>query len=128
MNLLLYAMRHELPNEDHMRFLSKSEVLVEIGDDLADYADDVDHNAFNVYRCFLALYGPERGQNELLAFIRAAEAEYAAELGRLEQPLATRWRQRCTAVQRHGAGSERGPGGGVWELPTPLDERRQTQA
>jgi len=122
MNLLLYAMRHEPVNENHMRFLAKSEVLVEIGDDLVDYSDDVEHNAFNVYRCFLAIYGPDKGQSELLQFIREAEAEYAAELSKLEESFATRWRERCAAVQRHGAGSERGPGGGVWDLPAPLDE------
>ena len=41
MNLLLYIMRGEEPNEEHMNFLATSEILVEIGDDLVDYFDDV---------------------------------------------------------------------------------------
>ena len=42
MNLLLYVMRGEEPNEAHMDFLATSEVLVEIGDDLVDYFEDVE--------------------------------------------------------------------------------------
>eukprot|EP00439_Symbiodinium_sp_Y106_P081759 s367_g20.t2 len=56
MNLLLYIMRGEEPNEEHMNFLATSEILVEIGDDLVDYFDDVERNSFNLYRCFLAMF------------------------------------------------------------------------
>ncbi|CAJ1444669.1 unnamed protein product [Effrenium voratum] len=51
MNLLLYRMRGEEPNEAFMDFLVTSEVLVEIGDDLVDYYEDVERNSFNIYRC-----------------------------------------------------------------------------
>jgi len=131
LNLLLYAMRHTEPDPGHMRFLAASELLVEIGDDLTDYDDDVMSNSFNVYRCFLAMHGPECGPQELMRFIRQAEAEYASELSRLTPTLAASWQQRCQAKRRHGAGSERGPGGGDWELPPPVDEntvRKQQQS
>eukprot|EP00747_Dinoflagellata_sp_TGD_P183631 gnl/TRDRNA2_/TRDRNA2_38623_c0_seq1.p1 gnl/TRDRNA2_/TRDRNA2_38623_c0~~gnl/TRDRNA2_/TRDRNA2_38623_c0_seq1.p1 ORF type:complete len:367 (+),score=72.52 gnl/TRDRNA2_/TRDRNA2_38623_c0_seq1:51-1151(+) len=122
MNLLLYSMRRAEPNENHLSFLAASEVLVEIGDDLADYAEDVERNSFNVYRCFLALYGHEDGPRELMKFIGDAEAGYAAALARLDSQSAASWKARCEAVKRHGSGSERGPGGGNWELPDPIDE------
>lgn len=122
MNLLLYGLRHVEPNEEHLAFLATSEVLVEVGDDLADYEDDVRSNSFNVYRCLLAAHGRERGPGELRRFLHSAEAAHAAALARLEPALAERWRRRCGAAKRHGAGSERGPGGGAWALPPPLEE------
>lgn len=122
LNLLLYRMTHTEPDEAHMEFLATSELLVEVGDDLVDYDEDVRTNSFNIYRCFLALHGVEHGQQELMRFIAAAEEEYSTALSRLSSPLAERWRQRCEGVRRHGAGSERGPGGGKWELPPPLEE------
>ncbi|CAE8593278.1 unnamed protein product [Polarella glacialis] len=123
MNLLLYAMRGEEHNEEHMEFLATSEVLVELGDDLTDYAEDAEKNSFNVYRCFLAIYGPDEGPLELSRYIQALESKYAAALKRLEPSLAERWLQRGEASLRHGAGSERGAGGGSWEIPSPIDER-----
>ena len=49
---------------------AQTELLVELGDDLADYEDDVAANSFNVYRCFLAMYGEQDGQAQLTAFIQ----------------------------------------------------------
>lgn len=122
LNLVLYALRREEPDPHHMDFLGKSEVLVELGDDLADYTQDVEANTFNTYRCFVALYGPERASLELTQFIHELEADYAAALARLDPTLACSWRKRCEAVTRHGTGSDRGPGGGRWDIPTPCDE------
>ena len=42
-------------NARHLRFLRAHELLIEIGDDLADYEDDVLARSFNVYRLFLTL-------------------------------------------------------------------------
>lgn len=122
MNLLLYAMRGEEPNKEHLQFLAASEKLVELGDDLTDYTEDVQRNSFNVYRCFIALYGPERGRENLSAWIKVLESEYAEALQKLSPELASEWKRRCETVQRHGAGSERGPGGGEWILPEPIGE------
>jgi len=122
MNLLLYSMRCAPPDEEHLKFLAASEVLVEVGDDLTDYAEDVERNSFNVYRCFLALYGADRGPEEMRSFIGSAEAVYAQALARLDTATAQAWQRRCQEAKRHGLGSERGPGGGDWELPEPIDE------
>ena len=69
-----------------MAFLTSSEVLVEVGDDLTDYEENVERNAFNVYRCFLALYGPEQGRQELRSFIAATEGKYSEGLSGLQPP------------------------------------------
>ncbi|XP_017969746.1 PREDICTED: uncharacterized protein LOC18611535 isoform X3 [Theobroma cacao] len=58
LNLLLYQLRGEEVNDLHMEFLSVSEFLVEISDDLFDYEDDVLENNFNILRMFAKVYGP----------------------------------------------------------------------
>ena len=124
MNLLLYKIRGEMPCKEHMEFLATSEVLVEIGDDLVDYYEDIERNSFNIYRCFVALHGPEVAARELRGYIGAAEAAYAAAfaaLQRLDGPLAARWLLRNQASKRHNCGSEQ-PGGANWEIPPAVKE------
>ena len=111
-----------------MAFLATSEILVELGDDLVDYERDIAANTFNTFRCFLALYGQQDGPDKLRTRIRAAEADYAAGLLVLEEHLAALWQRRGTSVRRHGAGSERGAGGGDWVLPPPIDEKSEGSA
>ena len=38
------------PDEALLAFLRLDELLVDIGDDLTDYEDDVEANSFNIYR------------------------------------------------------------------------------
>lgn len=125
MNLLLYKMRGEKPCKEHMDFLATLEILVEIGDDLVDYYEDMERNSFNIYRCFVALHG-DSAQTELRRYISAAEEAYAAAfsaLQRLDEPLAAKWLQRNQASKRHNCGSEK-PGGATWEIPPAVQEMR----
>lgn len=125
MNLLLYQMRGEKPCKEHMDFLATSEILVEIGDDLVDYYEDMERNSFNIYRCFVALHG-DSAQTELRRYISAAEEAYAAAfsaLQELDEPLAAKWLQRNQASKRHNCGSEK-PGGATWEIPPAVQEMR----
>ncbi|PWA69186.1 hypothetical protein CTI12_AA052700 [Artemisia annua] len=57
LNLLLYQLNGRKINETHMEFLSVSEFLVEVSDDLFDYEDDVLENNFNILRMFVRMYG-----------------------------------------------------------------------
>ncbi|GKD48160.1 hypothetical protein Tco_1277136 [Tanacetum coccineum] len=57
LNLLLYQLNGRKINETHMEFLSISEFLVEVSDDLFDYEDDVLENNFNILRMFVRMYG-----------------------------------------------------------------------
>ena len=50
LNLLLYALTRRDPDKRLLEFLALDEQLVDIGDDLVDYEDDVLRNTFNVYR------------------------------------------------------------------------------
>jgi hypothetical protein len=53
---VLHLLLHQLaglgpaPSEALLAFLRVDELLVDIGDDLTDYEDDVADNSFNVYR------------------------------------------------------------------------------
>ncbi|XP_023737869.1 uncharacterized protein LOC111885871 isoform X4 [Lactuca sativa] len=57
LNLLLYQLNGKDINETHMEFLSVSEFLVEVSDDLFDYEDDVLENNFNILRMFVRIHG-----------------------------------------------------------------------
>ena len=50
LNLLLFGLRKRLPQPELLAFLRVDEHLVDIGDDLVDYEDDVLENCFNIYR------------------------------------------------------------------------------
>ncbi|MFS8018139.1 hypothetical protein Hanom_Chr15g01388651 [Helianthus anomalus] len=55
---LVYCFSILKVNETHMEFLSASEFLGEISDDLLD---DVLHNTFNMLRMFIGIYGTSSG-------------------------------------------------------------------
>ena len=48
MNLVLYKILKQNYNDKHLLFLSSHELIIEIGDDLFDYKDDVMKKSFNV--------------------------------------------------------------------------------
>lgn len=50
LNLLLFNLRREPPDERLLAFLQVDELLTDISDDLVDYEDDVLSNAFNIFR------------------------------------------------------------------------------
>jgi len=66
LNLLLYGLRNEPVDVAHYEFLSISELLVEIADDLFDYEEDVGKNTFNVLRMFLYIYGPREAPTRIV--------------------------------------------------------------
>eukprot|EP00271_Cylindrocystis_brebissonii_P003231 TRINITY_DN1399_c0_g2_i1.p1 TRINITY_DN1399_c0_g2~~TRINITY_DN1399_c0_g2_i1.p1 ORF type:complete len:559 (+),score=85.32 TRINITY_DN1399_c0_g2_i1:370-2046(+) len=133
LNLILYQLRGQDVNEEHFEFLALSELLVEIGDDLFDYEEDVLANTFNVLRLFVAHYGPETGPLEMAAFISTKEKEYGAMLERLEPTLKKQFLTRCEEATRQGYEgadrdfSKRTPLG-AWTIPPViLDEEAYRQ-
>ena len=81
----------------------------------------VERNSFNLYRCFLAMYGPDTGPEELRKYIAEAEHRYSTAFRKLDESLAKKWLKQNELLKRHSLGSE-GPQGGTWELPPPVDE------
>merc|ERR1712130_546968 len=78
MNLVLYKIRKTEYNEKHLLFLRSHELIIEIGDDLFDYEDDVIKQSFNVYRMFLKLYPSDTklASLKLSQFISNTEKQY----------------------------------------------------
>ena len=70
LNLLLFGLRKQLPQPELLAFLRVDEHLVDIGDDLVDYEDDVLKNCFNVYRG--ALYCPRSSVGGRCALVWSA--------------------------------------------------------
>ncbi|CAK9197394.1 unnamed protein product [Sphagnum jensenii] len=116
LNLLMYHLQNQLVDEVHFKFLSISELLVEISDDLFDYEEDVVNNSFNILRMFLYIYGSQEGPIMLAKFIGKAEEEYENLLQGLEPTLAAKYRGRCLEAVKEG-GSKSKHVFGSWTIP-----------
>ncbi|XP_042427842.1 uncharacterized protein LOC122015162 isoform X1 [Zingiber officinale] len=116
LNLLLYQLRGEQVNELHMEFLSVSEYLVELADDLYDYEDDVMENSFNVLRMFVRIYGASAAPCMLAQRITDAEKKYECLSRTLDQELSTNYWRRCEEATREG-GLTSGHAFGTWNIP-----------
>ncbi|KAG6397501.1 hypothetical protein SASPL_143669 [Salvia splendens] len=103
LNLLLYQLRGEKVNELHMEFLSISELLVEVSDDLFDYEDDVAENSFNILRMFVNCYGASTAPIVLAKFISEAEEKYDLLFKALDEELSVKYRERCEEATREGS-------------------------
>lgn len=119
LNLLLYEMSNQPVNETHMEFLSASEVLVEISDDLFDYEEDVLHNSFNILRMFVSIFGPSEAPYMLAQVIAEAEEKYRELSEVLDPSLALKYQKRCQQAVVEGGGtcSPSHPMG-LWTIPS----------
>ncbi|XP_007047895.2 PREDICTED: uncharacterized protein LOC18611535 isoform X1 [Theobroma cacao] len=125
LNLLLYQLRGEEVNDLHMEFLSVSEFLVEISDDLFDYEDDVLENNFNILRMFAKVYGPSTAPAMLVAknnvlfqakYITDSEERYDNLLKTLDPQLSSKYKRRCEEATKEG-GKVSGHPLGTWSIP-----------
>ncbi|GAX77630.1 hypothetical protein CEUSTIGMA_g5073.t1 [Chlamydomonas eustigma] len=113
--LILHGLCGAQYNQGLLDFLRMDERLVDIGDDLTDYEDDVEANSFNLYRSYVFLYGSE-APLKLAELISDLESKHGALLVQLPEDYQRHyWR-------RHEAASSE-PGSGKWSFPQPiLDE------
>ncbi|XP_059640314.1 uncharacterized protein LOC132282600 isoform X2 [Cornus florida] len=121
LNLLLYQLRGEKVNELHMEFLSISEFLVEVSDDLFDYEDDVLENNFNILRMFVRIYGTSTAPTMLAKYITDAEKKYKHLLEALDSKLSMNYQRRCEEATREG-GKISGPSLGTWSIPPVIED------
>ncbi|CAM0904399.1 unnamed protein product [Alopecurus aequalis] len=117
LNLMMYRLTGQQVNELHMEFLSVSEFLVEISDDLYDYEDDVINNTFNILRMFAAIYGPLDAPKMLAKCIGEAEEKYESFSKKLDPSLSGSYWRRCEEATREG-GKVSGHTYGTWNIPT----------
>ncbi|XP_008667710.2 uncharacterized protein [Zea mays] len=116
LNLLMFQLTGQHVNELHMDFLSVSEFLVEISDDLYDYEDDVMNNTFNILRMFAAIYGPLEAPNMLAKCIGEAEEKYESFSKKLDPSLSGSYWRRCEEATKEG-GKTSGHAYGTWNIP-----------
>ncbi|KAK6150391.1 hypothetical protein DH2020_015323 [Rehmannia glutinosa] len=121
LNLLLYQLRGEKVNELHMEFLSISELLVEVSDDLFDYEDDVVENNFNILRMFVRYYGPSSAPIMMAKFITEVEEKYDKLSKALDPELYRKYQQRCEEATKEG-GKKYGPSLGTWHIPPVIED------
>ncbi|CAM8972390.1 unnamed protein product [Rhodiola kirilowii] len=121
LNLLLFKLRGENVNDIFMDFLSASEFLVEVADDLFDYEDDVLENNFNVLRMFVRIYGPSAAPTMLARCISEGEDKYIQLQKGLDHELLRRYQVRCEEATREG-GKGSGPPLGTWNIPAIISD------
>mmetsp|Transcript_38066 Transcript_38066/g.84775 ORF Transcript_38066/g.84775 Transcript_38066/m.84775 type:complete len:281 (+) Transcript_38066:50-892(+) len=109
LHLVLHRLLQRPYHEALLSFLHVDELLVDIGDDLTDYEDDVEANSFNILRAYVHLFG--RGAEiKLIERISDLERQHRQLLAALPPPLQEHyWRRHKEAS--HEEGSDR------WVLP-----------
>lgn len=115
LNLVLFALRDADPSQQLMEFLRVDEMLLDIGDDLVDYEDDVLGNCFNIYRAYVHLFGLE-AELKLVCYIMELETQHSQLLACLPGDTQAFYQRRMVAAAE-------GPGALRWSIPAPiLDE------
>ncbi|XP_009802514.1 uncharacterized protein LOC107810361 isoform X2 [Nicotiana tabacum] len=112
--------KHEV-DDMHMEFLSISEFLVEVSDDLFDYEDDVLENNFNILRMFNRIYGASAAPAMLAKIITEAEEKYDSLLKALDPELSLNYQKRCEEATKEG-GKTSGPSLGTWTIPPIIED------
>lgn len=112
LHLLLHRLQGVGYEEALLAFLGVDELLVDIGDDLVDYEDDVLKNSFNVYRAYLHLFG-QQAQLQLIDRIGQLETRHTE----LQAKLPAEIREKYLARQREAADV---PGSEKWVFPQPI--------
>ncbi|GLC43652.1 hypothetical protein PLESTF_001616300 [Pleodorina starrii] len=110
--LLLFRLARLPHDEALLSFLRLDEMLVDISDDLVDYEDDVLANSFNIFRCYIQLYGKE-AELKLVERISSLEGQHGRLLAGLSEGAREHyWRRHREASE--GQGSDR------WVFPPPI--------
>jgi hypothetical protein len=117
LHLLMHGFLRSEPNEQLMSALAWNEQLVDLHDDLVDYEEDITSNSFNVYRCYVALYG-EEAPMQIMARIHMMEQAFEKAMDALP-PQMHRARSRFRLREHEAMHSSGRPGqdGSVWTIP-----------
>jgi len=119
---VLYAFRRIDPDPPIVDALKINELLVDLHDDLVDYEDDVLKNSFNLYRMYIALHGPTRAQELILARVQRLEQQFQQALSRLPSTMVNAFRCREQQAMDQPVGAEDVPAASArkWILPEPI--------
>eukprot|EP00983_Pelagomonas_calceolata_P082002 1155782-Pelagomonas_calceolata.AAC.1 len=115
MHLILWKLAGRQPHPSLLQFLRVDELLVDIGDDLTDYEDDVEHNSFNIFRCYAHLFGAD-APRMLVQRISNLEQLHAQLLAELPIHLQAHWLARHKEASAEGGSCD--GAGSSWEFPS----------
>ena len=121
MNLVLYKILKQKYNDKHLLFLRCHELIIEIGDDLFDYEDDIIKNSFNVLRMYLKLYlnQPKTAILKLTQFISNTEKLYQLRQQDVDSSIVKLHESRNKTAWKGIVQSD------DWIIPTPIiDEEK----
>ena len=122
LNLICYKLSKTKINYNHLSFLRFHELIIEIGDDLYDYEDDILKNSFNVYRMYVKMY-KSQAPLMLIKFISDVENRYN-QLGKenLNKDLWQKHEKRNQTAHKGICKQDK------WVIPTPIvDEKKYIQ-
>jgi len=115
MHLILWKLAGRQPHPSLLQFLRVDELLVDIGDDLTDYEDDVERNSFNIFRCYAHLFGAD-APRMLVQRISNLEQLHAQLLAELPTHLQAHWLARHKEASAEGGSCD--GAGSSWEFPS----------
>ncbi|KAJ1636723.1 hypothetical protein T492DRAFT_625248 [Pavlovales sp. CCMP2436] len=121
LNCLVYNLRGVPADQQTLDFLRVDEWLTDLADDLFDYEDDVVKGSFNVYRCFVHLYGASANVRlaERISKLEVQHASSLAALGSVAQQAYRRRRMEDVFSR---------PGTRTWQIPAPIADEAAYRA
>jgi hypothetical protein len=109
-------------NQCHGDFLSISEFLVEIPDDLYNYEEDVLNNNFNILRMFVKFYRPLKGPTMMAKCIIKADEKYQLLLNQLDLSLASQY-PNVVKMQQEKGGKVSAYSLRSWSIPAVISNK-----
>ena len=108
-------------------FLNACFQLVEVEDDLKDYADDCAKNSFNLYRAVVRFYGPDNALAGMQSWLYHLEVDYLEKRDAASLSEETLRFHLARNEQQGGAGTAMAPESGAWNIPPPLAPLRRQE-
>jgi hypothetical protein len=128
LHLLIYGFLRTEPNDAMLTALSWNEQLVDLHDDLVDYEEDISSNSFNLYRCYVAMYGGDQAQLKVMERIRSMEETFEKCMEALPPSLhlaRARFRLRESEAMVSSGSGRADQDASRWVLPAAIENERE---
>ena len=125
--LIVLQLTNKPCDDTLLDFLNACFQLVEIEDDLKDYADDCAKNSFNLYRAVVRFYGPDNALAGMQSWLYHLEVDYLEKRDAASLSEETLRFHLARNEQQGGAGTAMAPESGAWNIPPPLAPLRRQE-
>ena len=110
-----------------LEFLNACFQLVEVEDDLKDYADDCAKDSFNLYRAHVRHFGPANARGAMQFWTQHLSDDYLAKRAAASLSEEALRFHLARNEQQGGAGPAMAPESGAWNIPPPLAQLRRQE-